>query len=68
MSPSLAIRHLWYSAALWTRRLTLSCLPRSRHADCNVAQDAIARGDELAMQTNRFNPTDPFTATDPAPK
>jgi hypothetical protein len=20
------------------------------------------------MQTNRFNPTDPFTATDPAPK
>ena len=41
---------------------------RSAPADCNVAQDAIARGDELAMQTNRFNPTDPFTATDPAPK
>lgn len=33
-----------------------------------MAQDAIARGDELAMQTNRFDPTDPFTATDPAPK
>lgn len=38
------------------------------HSDCNVAQDAIAKGDEVAMQTNRFDPTDPFTATDPAPK
>ncbi|EFN56795.1 hypothetical protein CHLNCDRAFT_57507 [Chlorella variabilis] len=28
----------------------------------------LARGDQVAMQTNRFNPTDPFTATDPAPK
>jgi len=43
-------------------------LPHASAADCNAGLKAIARGDEVAMQTNRFNPTDPFTATDPAPK
>ena len=28
----------------------------------------MARGDEIAMQTNRFDPTLPFTTSDPAPK
>lgn len=38
------------------------------HSDCIAGIKALARGDEVAMQTNRFNPTDPFTATDPAEK
>jgi hypothetical protein len=38
------------------------------HAECTASSRALKRGDELAMQTNRFNPTDPFTATDPSPK
>lgn len=51
-------------------RRTNAC-PRDRPsppADCIAATKAMARGDEVAMQTNRFNPTDPFTATDPAEK
>lgn len=42
--------------------------PPPLSADCIAGIKALARGDEVAMQTNRFNPTDPFTSTDPAPK
>lgn len=37
------------------------------HSSCTAGKAAIARGDELAMQANRFYPTDPFTSTDPNP-
>lgn len=37
------------------------------HSDCAAGQAALARGHEVAMQANRFSPSDPFTATDPSP-
>ena len=37
------------------------------HSDCASGKAALARGDEVAMQANRFTPTTPFTATDPNP-
>ncbi|KAL4423899.1 hypothetical protein ABPG75_001200 [Micractinium tetrahymenae] len=37
------------------------------HSDCTAGKLALQRGDELAMQANRFDPTDPFTASDPSP-
>ncbi|PRW60034.1 hypothetical protein C2E21_1569 [Chlorella sorokiniana] len=38
------------------------------HSNCENGQAALARGDEVAMQANRFVPDDPFTApVDPNP-
>ncbi|KAL4431616.1 hypothetical protein ABPG77_001458 [Micractinium sp. CCAP 211/92] len=37
------------------------------HSDCAAGRQALARGDEVAMQANRFFPTDPFNVTDDNP-
>ncbi|KAL4458965.1 hypothetical protein ABPG75_013830 [Micractinium tetrahymenae] len=37
------------------------------HSDCEAGRQALARGDEVAMQANRFFPTDPFNVTDDNP-
>lgn len=41
----------------------------SYHSNCSSAWDAVARGDEVAMQTNRYTPIYPFNIPrDPNPR
>lgn len=49
--------------APWQCRRPVTWFAQHYHSDCDAGQAALARGDEVAMQANRFPPSDPFTAT-----
>ncbi|KAL4434794.1 hypothetical protein ABPG77_005321 [Micractinium sp. CCAP 211/92] len=48
-------------------RVPITWFAMRYHSDCSAGKSALQSGDELAMQANRFDPTDPFNATDPSP-